>query len=542
MKTPRIIKIKKNMMKDKAKIFLFTDRSIYRPGQLVYFKGIGVTQDYKTKKNQLLATKDSIKIFLNDANSQKVDSVKLILNDFGSFNGKFRLPENQLNGAFNIEVAGFQYSAIDFSVEEYKRPKFYTEFEKVKGTYRVNDKIKITGFAKAYAGNNIDGANVKYRVTRVARFLYSWMFWGRGFPQSQPLEITNGEIKTNAEGKFTIEFEAIPDLSIDKNNEPVFDYKVEADVTDINGETRSTSAIVPVGYKALDLQITLPSTDAIPADSLKHIFVSTKNLSGEFEPSKVDVKIYKLQTPQRLIRSRYWSVPDQFEMSKEEFIKYFPNDEYKDENKKETWQKGEVVFELNDSTTINSKIKIINSKFSQGWYVVEATSKDKYGQDVKDVKYFQLYDMKASSLPAPAYTWNTIIKNVVEPGEKAQFITGTSANDIFLIQQKSKTSSDGPRLTTTYQYYTLNNEKKTFEFPTTEEDRGGFGVSQFFVKDNRIYSNSWNVMVPWTNKQLDITFETYRDKTLPGSEEKWKVKIQRIQRTKSCSRNAGKYV
>jgi uncharacterized protein YfaS (alpha-2-macroglobulin family) len=510
--------------KDKAKIFLFTDRSIYRPGQLVYFKGIGVTQDYKTKKNKLLENKDSIKIFLKDANSQKIDSAKLLLNDFGSFNGKFRLPENQLNGEFKIEVDSYENSDINFSVEEYKRPKFYTEFEKVKGTYRVNDKIKITGFAKAYAGNNIDGATVKYRVTRVARFLYSWMFWGRGFPQSQPLEITNGEIKTNADGKFLIEFEAIPDLSIDKNNEPVFDYKVEADVTDINGETRSSSEIVPVGYKALDLQITLPSTDPIPSDSLKNIFVSTKNLSGEFEPSKVEVKIYKLQTLQRLIRSRYWSVPDQFVMSKEDFIKYFPNDEYKDESKKETWQKGELAFELNDSTTLNSKFKIQNSKFQQGWYVAEAISKDKYGQEVKDVKYFELYDMKSASLPAPAYTWNTTIKNVVEPGEKAQFITGTSANDIFLIQQIDKITNHKLQ-TSNYSFYSLNNEKKTFEFPTTEEDRGGFGVSQFFIKDNRIYSNSWNVMVPWTNKQLDITFETYRDKTLPGSEEKWKVKI-----------------
>jgi len=60
----------------------------------------------------------------------------------------------------------------------------------------------------------------------------------------------------------------------------------------------------------LDLQITLPSTDPIPSDSLKNIFISTKNLSGEFEPSKVELKIYKLQTPQRLIRSRYWEQPD----------------------------------------------------------------------------------------------------------------------------------------------------------------------------------------------------------------------------------------
>ena len=71
------------------------------------------------------------------------------------------------------------------------------------------------------------------------------------------MEITNGEITTNADGKFTIKFAAIPDLSIDKSTDPVFDYKVTADVTDINGETRSADITVPVGYKALNLQITL---------------------------------------------------------------------------------------------------------------------------------------------------------------------------------------------------------------------------------------------------------------------------------------------
>jgi hypothetical protein len=38
-------------------------------------------------------------------------------------------------------------------VEEYKRPKFYVDYDTIKGTYKVNDKIKVTGFAKAYAGN-----------------------------------------------------------------------------------------------------------------------------------------------------------------------------------------------------------------------------------------------------------------------------------------------------------------------------------------------------------------------------------------------------
>ncbi|MDQ6757822.1 MAG: MG2 domain-containing protein [Bacteroidota bacterium] len=507
------------------KIFLFTDRSIYRPGQLVYFKGIAVTKDFDSNKLKVFDRKDSLTIELRDANYQKIDSVKVSPNDFGSMNGKFRLPENKLNGNFNILVKNElrNFGQVSFSVEEYRRPKFYAEFEKVKGTYRVNEKIKITGFAKAYAGNNIDGANVKYRVTRAARFLYPWMWWRFPMPNVQPLEIAHGEITTNAEGKFTIEFEAIPDLSIDKNTDPVFDYKVDVDVTDVNGETRSANTIVPVGYKSLNLQINI-SSQPINVDSLKQIFISTKNLSGELEPAIAEVKVYKLQTPQRLIRSRYWPQPDEFVMNKEEFLKYFPNDEYNNENKKETWQKGEMIFSKTDSTNPTTNFNLQTTNFTQGWYIIEATAKDKYGQEVKDVKYFQLYDTKASSLPAPAYTWNSVIKNVAQPGEKAQFISGTSANDIFLIQQVDKTTNHKLQ-TTNYEFYSLNNEKKTFEFPVTEEDRGGFGVYQFFVRDNRVYTNTWNVSVPWTNKQLDITFTTFRDKTLPGSEEKWKVKI-----------------
>src|SRR4029079_9263343 len=178
-------------------------------------------------KPKLLETKDSLTVILSDVNSQKVDSIKVQLSEFGSFNGKFRLPENKLNGEFKIDVKDLENSSVSFSVEEYKRPKFYTEFDKVKGSYRVNDTVHITGFAKAYAGNNIDGATVHYRVTRVARFLYPWMFWRKGFPQTNPLEITNGEITTDAGGKFTIKFVAIPDLSLDKNTDPFFDYKVE---------------------------------------------------------------------------------------------------------------------------------------------------------------------------------------------------------------------------------------------------------------------------------------------------------------------------
>jgi len=517
--------------KDNAKVFLFTDRSIYRPGQTVYFKGIGVTKDWKTKKTILLQSKDSLSVIFSDANGQKVDSVKVLLNYFGSFNGRFKIPENKLNGEFGIDVKEYHNSSVSFSVEEYKRPKFYTEFEKVKGSFRVGDTVSITGFAKAYAGNNIDGAKVSYRVTRVARFLYPWMFWRTIMPRTQPLEIANGEIITDADGKFIIKFAAIPDLSLDKNTDPVFDYKVEADVTDINGETRSGNITVPVGYKALNLQISFPKGDIINKDSLKNIFISSKNLSGEPETVKADVKIYKLQTPDRLIRERLWPEPDEFIFTKNEFIKYFPHDEYKDETKKESWQKGALVYSKTDSVSQLSTFNLQPSTYSQGWYVAEATAKDKYGQEVKDVKYFQVYDTKSSLLPALGYVWNYAEKNNVQPGETAKMTTGTSAKDVFLIQQMDRTiiTDDRPvfpiKNTASFNFIPLNNGKKTFDFNITENDRGGFGVNQFFVKDNRFYAVSNTINVPWSNKELNISFDTYRDKTLPGSEEKWKVKI-----------------
>ena len=521
----------KDYDEENAKVFLFTDRSIYRPGQTVYFKGIGVTKNRKTKKTMLLQSKDSLTVFLSDANGQKIDSLKVLLNDFGTCNGKFRLPENKLNGEFDIDFSNYNNSSISFSVEEYKRPKFYAEFEKVKKSYRVGDTVSITGFAKAYAGNAIDGAKVSFIVTRKTRFIYPWIFWRTGFPRSSEMEITNGEIITNADGKFIIKFPAIADLSLDKYTDPVFDYEVQADITDLNGETRSTSTTIPIGYRTLNVQIGLPQGDIVNRDSLHNMIITSKNLSDQPERVEADVKIFKLQPPQRLIRKRLWSQPDTSVFTKDQYIQYFPNDEFKDELEKESWPKVDLEYEKIDSTNTDSTFIIAPSSFPQGWYVIEATAKDRYGLEVRNIKYFQVYDKKNDSLPAPSYIWGFAAVNYAEPGDTAILVTGSSAENIFLVEEiNNRKTSENRTLPNDddqnqFRYFSLQNDKKYFAFNITESDRGGFGVNQFFVKDNRFYVTTNNIFVPWTNKDLHISFDTYRDKTLPGSEEKWEVSV-----------------
>lgn len=497
--------------------FFFTDRSIYRPGQTVYFKGIVTTRDALSGKPKVVEGLKA-KIMLYDANSEKIDSITVTSSEYGSYSGKFTLPVGKMNGSFRLEenITG---GSTNFSVEEYKRPKFYVEYQPVKESYRVNDNIKITGNAKAYAGNNIDGALVKYRVVRQPRLLYPWLSWKWGWPQMQEQEIAHGEVKTKEDGTFEIEFTAIPDKQVRKELEPVFDYKIIADVTDLNGETRSGETTVSIAYKSLQLQISLPHGEMMVADSLKFINIATQNIMGEFVKSNVTVSIHKLNAPTRLIKDRYWNQPDQFVLNEKEYLSDFPNDEYNNETEKESWTKLEKVYEKKDSSTANGQWTIVNGQLKPGWYIIEAITKDKDGNEVKNQTYVQLVDNKTKNTISPEYVWKLPAVVTAEPGTSANLSFGSSASDVYLVQIDPKDDLSNLR------YYQLSNEQKQITVPVTEKERGGFGYSYSFVKHNRFFSFTRYVSVPWSNKELSISYETFRDKTLPGSEEQWKVKI-----------------
>src|SRR5690606_15322960 len=230
--------------------FLFTDRSIYRPGQPLYFKGIALEQ--KNKVSAILPS-TPVSIILKDANYQEVSRQEVRTNDFGSFSGTFILPNNGLTGGYSLEVSSSKLNIQGnnhFSVEEYKRPKFETSFEPITETYKLNDTILLHGRATAYAGSHITDAKVSYTVNRVVYFP-RWYYWRFPHFNSTPQVIAHGETVTDAAGKYTINFNAIPDLSADEKDLPTFTYKVTAAVTDMNGETHSTSTVVSVGYHPL---------------------------------------------------------------------------------------------------------------------------------------------------------------------------------------------------------------------------------------------------------------------------------------------------
>lgn len=497
--------------------FLFTDRSIYRPGQIVYFKGIRVSRDGSGKSSIVPNTKTLLSLV--DANGQKIDSLELSSNEFGSYSGKFNLPSNSLNGMFYIQDSEGN-GMVNFSVEEYKRPKFSVEIPKPSGTYRINDSITLTGNAKAYAGNNIDGAVVKYRVVRKTR----WPIWYDYYRSSkiwppysgEEQEIAHGETKTDASGEFRIVFKALPDAKVDKKDQPVFYYEVSADVTDINGETRSGNVSVAVAYQSLQLAINTP--EELPLANFKNLQIRSTNLNDLFEKTTVTVTLHRLQQPDRLFRERLWEEPDQFLYSEAAYRQLFPYDVYKNENLPVNWKKEKKLTDLADTTSENEKFKINSEELKAGWYLVEVSAKDKYGETVKAIKTIHLTS-KENTHP---FFFGSVESEKLqfEPGERALYELRTNLDSAWILHHINR-----PDQKLEEKFVSLSNASQSFEISIAENDRGGIALDMSFVKHNRVFTDSKILQVPFTNKQLNISYQTYRDKTLPGSEEKWKVKI-----------------
>ncbi|WP_439557863.1 alpha-2-macroglobulin family protein [Dyadobacter sp.] len=494
----------------KTSIYLFTDRSLYRPGQTVYFKGIAAFGETVLKDQTR-----NINIELQNANNETVETITKTVNDFGSFSGTFTLPRTGLNGSFSI-IADSEHT-VSFHVEEYKRPRFAVHFDTLQRAYKLGDTIKVTGVGTAYAGNRIDGAKVVYRVVRNERFLYPWTRRASYFPISSPKEITHGETITDQEGKFYVNFEAIPNAKTDKSFDPVFNFTVYADVTDTNGETRSAETSVSVGYKSFLIKSEIP--ERVSANDFTQLKIRTENMNGEFVPTELTVKLTRLIPESRLIRPRYWAKPDMFVMTKSEFIAGFPNDEYNNETEQENWPEQEVIFEKSQALTADKELTVPSGKVAAGFYKIDIAARGGDGDEVKDTRYIELTDATSKQLQRPEYQW-TESSPKAEPQQETEVKVATSASDVFVI------SSDGKSHTpSNFSFFKLNDETRTFPIPVKEADRGGYSIDYVFVKHNRIHQAQNFVNVPWTNKELTIEYETFRDKALPGSKEQWKVKI-----------------
>tara|TARA_B100000809_G_scaffold107967_1_gene106458 strand:+ start:3555 stop:10151 length:6597 start_codon:yes stop_codon:yes gene_type:complete len=512
------------------KPFIFTDRSIYRPGQKVSFKAIFIK---KLENTSEVFTNELVQVIFKDSNGEKVTSLELKLNEYGAISGEFQIPDNGLTGNYTFEFKAldsefqkrknyrFDYVAnASISVEEYKRPKFNTAFTDVKEIFRLNDTVTVIGNATAFSGSAISEANVSYRVVRTANFPVWHRRYYNSFNSSESIEVIHGETITDSKGVYKIKFKAIPDLKTPKESQPTFNYKVYADVTDINGETHSTETNVKVGYHALEVSISI--ANAIDRCLKTHtIDIDSKNLNNQFVATKGILKIYKLQGPKKPVRKRPWAAPDYQDISEESFEALYPNDPYISNDVKD-WKKGTLVFEKRFDTEKSKTIKLKNiKKWTSGKYIAILEAKDKFKQLVKEENNFNVFAPNDKTVADNTIVFIKADKKSYKPYENMTLQIGSASEDITItidIEKEHKIVSS--------HFIHLNNEIKTIKIPVTEKDRGGFAVKWHAVNFNAFSKGSLTISVPYKEKNLTVETVTFRDKLEPGAQQKWAFKIK----------------
>ena len=455
--------------KRKEVLQLFTDRSIYRPGQTVYVSGLA----YEMEKDSTRVLADKkYTVSLYDANNNETGKVEVRTNGFGSFSGQFVLPSPCLTGYFSLRAAD---TSVSFKVEEYKRPTFDVTFEPVKVEYQVGDSIEVAGMAKTFAGAPVQNARVHYNISR--SYAWFWRFMGRGSARWE------GEAMTDADGKFSVPVHF--EIDSDRRESPLwyYTYNIQADVTDGAGETQQANLSLPLGSTSMVLNMdNLP--DNLVKEKKLEIKLTAMNLSGEPVDTPVTYQVVEME-------------------------------EQKDGQEKEGRKVLTGTVEANKSF-VPEAIYALPS----GNYRLKLSAKDTQGRECTASKNFLLFSLNDKRPPFVITDWFYQDGLEFDAASPATVYIGSSEKNVYLLYD---VFAGNKRLES--KRIELSDSVVSFRFPYKKEYGDGILVSMAFVKDGRLYSHNARIMKPAPEKKLQLKWTTFRDKLRPGQQEEWKLTV-----------------
>lgn len=506
-----------------APVTLFTDRAIYRPGQMIHFKGVAMTLDSSENRYELVKNR-AFRVRLLDINQQEVSVLDVRSNDFGSFSGTFTAPRDRGTGRMILAVEGATVGFANIQVEEYKRPKFKVDIDVPTESVRLGDSVTVKGKAMSYTGAPIQSARVRYRVVRQVRWPNWFMFcyaWRIAPFMGQSQEIANGWTETGDDGSFACTFVARPDRSISESEDPIFTYAITADVTDGTGETRSDDGMVSVGYSAMQIDLTADHWQTQDRDI--KLNVATRTLNGQAIPGKGTLRIYSLREPEQVIRpdilGQRMFRPNRAVRGRPSG-KTLPPSVEPDPADYKNWPLGDQVAAL-DLDSGDDGVQELAFNLKRGVYRCIAESQDRFGKPIKAELNLKVLDEKAKELGMRLPFVFAMPKASVEPGATWKGVWGSGyqpARAFIEIEHRGKILN---------KYWTPAGATQfAIEQPIDESLRGGFTVHVTMVRENRMYTETHVIDVPWSNKQLTVRWDRFRSKLMPGSEETWSLTIE----------------
>lgn len=512
--------------------FLYTDRSIYRPSQKLFWKVAAFSGNPTSGSYTSAGKGTSLTVQLVDSNSQTVDSKAVTANEFGTASGEFLIPPGRALGSWSLRIVGAHSNSVGFRVEEYKRPTFETKLRDASEPLRLNRVAKIEGDAKYYFGLPVSNGAVTWRVTR-AEVAPLWGSWGRmDFSARRPAEtVASGTSSVKSDGSFNFSFTPAADERKSRAKEGVsYTFSVEANVTDEGGETRSVTRAFRLGFVSVEAEIAL-AKNFFKAGEPVSISATLRSLDGKVKGGAAKFRVVRLKQPLQA------SVPSELprdlsnesygygEISNEADLERFatPDDRkrarwetsFSWQQQTETWSDDEEISsgELQHAGTGVAEIKL--KALPVGVYRLRYETQDDFGATYKQsVPFIVAASKVAVAIPLVLQAE----KKSFEVGEVARFYLHSGLpNQLLQIE----TYRNGAR--TSIRSWVAGKDSDIFEIPMTANDRGGFTLSVSGVRDHQFLHDEVVVNVPWTDRSLKLEFSTFRDSLRPGSKETFRI-------------------
>ncbi len=437
---------------------IFTDRSIYRPGQTLHASALAYQVIHGTE--QTVCIKQDMTFTLRDANYKVVAEKKAVTDEFGVAAVDFTLPSSGLTGMFTVQVNN---NSLRVRVEEYKRPTFHVDFADYKEVYKAGDTIDVKGTALSYAGVPVQDAKVAYKVMR--RTALWWWSYSRYYDEgafgysNQGKEIFAGEATTDADGNFTVKMP----LTMPESEHPMFyNFVVEADVTDVAGETHHGQLSLPLGNRPTALSIDV--AEKVLVEDQPTATFHLRNAAGQ----DIDA---------------------------------------------------EVRYRIDNGEWINAKTnqQITLAKLASGKHCVEAKYDDQTVE--KTVVIFSLNDEKPATDTDDWFYQSA--GQFPNDGTPVTIQVGSSAQDVHIVYSifsGKKLIEQGS--------VDRNNQLINRKFTYKDAYENGLLLTYAWVKNGKCYTHSAQIQRPMPDKKLTLEWATFRDRLTPGQQEEWTLTIK----------------
>lgn len=497
---------------------IYTDRSVYRPLQkilwkLVAFRGGGPEARFETLAAQ------RVDIELVDPNGQVVESRTVTTNDHGSASGELPIPAGRLLGAWQLRSS--LGGAATLRVEEYKRPTFEASLLEPESPLRLNRPAELLGSARYYFGLPVVEASVSWQVERVPIYPL-WWWWG--WPSRSPVGaevVAAGDTQTDSAGRFRLTFVPAADEREAKRPAMTYNFRVSVEVTDEGGETRSAERIFRLGFVAIQALLE-PERGFFIAGEPARFTLSRSDLDGAPRPGSGSWRLQRLRQPEEVLlpadqplppapdaagyatpgdrlRPRWETAADAFAVMR-------------------LWDAGEQIAagEVDHDSAGSAKLEL--PTMPTGAYRLSYSTLDPFGARFETDRDFVVAADGEVPVALPALLLTE--RASVPVGEPIRLLVHSALIEQELVLELFR---DGQRLER--RFLSSNAGGRILELPVDASLRGGLGVRLTGLRDHQLMEFGETVFVPWQDRELEIGFESFRDRLEPGSRETWKVRV-----------------